>query len=108
MSIEGVVASNYVLDGGTIKITVSPYHEIFVKKVDLTMVRPAFEVDDQVTWSTHDGADSWTGRVLSISNDHLWVNLDDGSFSTVWVGHTMRVDPAPEPAVEPAPVEEAA
>lgn len=81
---------------------VDGYQDVYLKPHELTMRRPKFEVGDYVTWSTHDGADSWTGRILSIANDHLWVQLDDGSFSTVWAGKAMRVDST---AVDPGPVE---
>jgi len=71
------------------------YTDIFAKAIDLTVVKHEFRVGDRVEWATHDGADSWFGYVLSISNDHLWVQLDDGSYSTVWSGKASRIDPKP-------------
>lgn len=72
---------------------VDGYQDVYLKPHELTMLRPKFDVGDHVTWSTHDGADSWIGHILSIANDHLWVQLDDGSFSTVWASKASRVDP---------------
>lgn len=104
VSVNGVVLSApFDFDGTSkVKIRVEPYHDIFVIASDVTVVRPDFRVGDRVTWSTHDGADSWAGHILSIANDHLWVQLDDGSFSTVWASKASRVDPK---AVDPDPVE---
>ena len=105
VSIEAVIASDFVHDGKT-KVRIEPYHEIYVKVADLTMVKPTFAVGDRVTWSTHCGADSAVGDVLSIAQDHLWVDLGAGNYATVWTGKAMRVDP--EPAEQTTPVEEAA
>lgn len=105
VTIEATIESRpFVLDDGRsqVKIKFPPYHDAYVDPAQLTMLRPAFEVGDRVEWSTHDGADSWAGHILSIANDHLWVQLDDGSFSTVWASKASRVDPE---AADPDPVE---
>lgn len=90
---------------------VDSYTDIHVKPKDLTMVRPKFEVGDNVLWVT--GADGigsgYRGHVLSIYEDHLWVDLGAGNFATVWTGKATRLDPEPDPepvavAEDPAPI----
>ncbi len=93
VTVQATIDSDYVLDGGKIKVRIEPYHDIFVLLTDMSMVQPMFEVGDVVAWETHDGADSWTGRILSISGEHLWCLLDDGSFATVWASKAQRVEP---------------
>jgi hypothetical protein len=85
------------------------YGDLYVKQSDLTLVRPAFEVGDEVEWFAveEDAGHGYRGHILSIANDHLWVDMGSGSFGTVWVGKAMRVDRDPE-VVEAAPVEDAA
>lgn len=102
VSVSGVVLSSpFDFDGTSkVKIRVEPYHDIFVLASDVSVVRHEFRVGDKVQWtaSSEGMGSAYTGHVLSIANDHLWVQLDDGSFSTVWASKASRVDP--EPAVE--------
>lgn len=107
-TIEVVVDSNPFGDNDVRVRQPGGYSDIYTKTAQLTMLRPSFEIGDKVTWSSGDGSKSYTGHILSIAEDHLWVSLGDGVYSTVWAGNAMRVDAEPEPAVEPAPVEEAA
>lgn len=100
-TIDVVVTSSFNETQVCVK-PVDGYQDVYLKPRELTMLRPKFEVGDRVTWSTHDGADSWAGHILSIANDHLWVQLDDSSFSTVWASKASRVDPQ---AADPDPVE---
>lgn len=91
-TIEVIVTSSF--NDTTVQVKpIDGYQDIYVKPHELTMERPKFDVGDRVTWETHDGADSWAGAVLSIANDHLWVQLDDGSYSTVWAIKALRIDP---------------
>ena len=100
VTIEATIATNYVLDDGKIKIRIEPYHDIFVNQNDLTMSRPDFRVGDRVTWSV--GEQSFTGHVLSIHDDHLWIDLGNVDYATVWTGKAMRLDPEPEETAEAA------
>ena len=101
VTIEATIASTpFNMDDGKAKVKIEfpPFHDAYVDPADLTMVRPSFDIGDKVTWSGIDGADSFSGHVLSIAQDHLWVDLGDGVYSTVWSGKAMRVDPEPAPA----------
>jgi hypothetical protein len=103
VTIEATIASTpFNMDDGRAKVKIEfpPYCDAYVDPSQLTMARPKFEVGDKVEWtvSSEGMGSAFTGHILSIANDHLWVQLDDGSFSTVWASKAMRVDP--EPVVE--------
>lgn len=76
------------------------YGDMFVKLADLTMVRPDFKVGDCITWSV--GEKPFTGHVLSLHGDHLWVDLGNAEYATVWAGSAMRLDPEPDETSEAA------
>lgn len=99
-TIEVVVDSNLFGDGDMRVRQRDTYTDIYVKQSALTMVRPTFEVGDRVAWQ--EGSVSWAGRVLSIANDHLWVDDGDGNFATVWVAKATRVEAEPEATSEAA------
>lgn len=83
----------------------STYHYAKVDK--LTLVKPKFEVGDEVAWRV--AGLGYRGHILSIHGDHAWVDCGHGEFSTVWVDMLTRVEPesdteatpSPEPATEP-------
>lgn len=100
ITIEATVAADYVLDSGKIKIEIEPYHDFFVHQDNITMLRPEFKVGDHIVWP--DGDESYAGHVLSIANDHLWVDMGAGNYATVWADNAMRVDPEPEETSEAA------
>lgn len=103
-TIEVVVESVY---GTGIRVRhVDSYTDIHVKPKDLTMVRPQFEVGDRVEWKAYEK--TWSGHVLSIANDHLWIDNGNGSFSTVWTSKATRLDPDPDfDEIEEAPTADA-
>lgn len=76
VSIEGVIDSNHVLDGsggGTIKVRIAPYHDVFVSMDAITMRRATIEVGDKVMRK-----DEGPGRVLAIAGENLWVEFNGG------------------------------
>lgn len=106
--IEAEIADDYVHDDATVKVVFdgNRYDAKYVKVAKLTMVRPQFEVGDRVEWG--DGLE-WCGHVLSIANDHLWVDRGGGDFATVWIGKATRLDADPDfDEIEEAPVAVAA
>jgi hypothetical protein len=110
VTIEATIASTpFTMDDGKAKVKIEfpPFHDAYVDPADLTLVRPSFEIGDWVAWII--ACEDYAGRVLSIANDHLWVDLGEGCFATVWAGKATRADPKPSPEVaEPPPCAEPA
>jgi hypothetical protein len=88
-------------------VRIEPFNDIYVLVDHVDMVRPDFQVGDTVKWpvKTVDGSVEYTGGVLAIASEHLWVALGDGNFATVWVENASRVDVSvsPEDGVEAEP-----
>lgn len=109
--IEATIASKpFAMDNGKVQVKIKfpPYHDAYVDPAQLTMKRPAFEVGDEIAWAVgEEGAGhGYRGRVLSIANDHLWVDMGLGHYATVWTGKASRVEMEPQPdfdEVEEAP-----
>jgi len=91
-----LIVDSHFGDGDVRLRQLNSYQDIFAKVSDLTMVKPTFDVGDRVTWSSMNGEDCYTGTVLSIAEDHLWVSFGDGGYATVWTGKAMRVEPEPK------------
>lgn len=93
VSVNGVVLSDPNDFNGTMKVRVKvePYHDIYVLAAHVNMVRPEFQEGDKVQWGENDLEEPFSGQVLAIANDHLWVDRGDGNFSTVWINEASRV-----------------
>jgi hypothetical protein len=103
VSVSGQIVGRPLDFDGEMKVSVhiDPYHEIWVPTSVVTMARPKFEVGDCVSWLN--GAHR--GRVLSIANEHLWIDRGEGNYATVWTGLATRLDPETEPAADaPTPI----
>lgn len=69
------------------------YADIYAKEGHVTMLRPHIEVGDMIEWDASEK--TWSGEVLAIADDHAWVSLGDGNYSTVWLSNVRRLDVPP-------------
>ncbi|WP_146119559.1 hypothetical protein [Phyllobacterium phragmitis] len=68
------------------------YSDLYVKTDSARIVRHNIEVGDTVDLRG-EILDPCRGVVLSISNDHLWVDLGGGDYGTWWIDKVSRIDP---------------
>jgi len=99
-TIQVVIASHPHGDNDVRVEQPNTYGDLYVKQADLTIIKHNFAVGDSVTWSVGDS--SHTGHVLSLHGDHLWVDLGNAEYATVWAGKAMRLDPETEETAEAA------
>lgn len=92
VEIAGVIDSNYEIDG-KLKVSIKPYHDIFVDRSEITLSRATFKIGDMVTRK-----DEGPGCVLAIAGDNLWVEFESGrgGYDTWAADEVNRVDPADE------------
>lgn len=69
------------------------YADIYAKEGQVTMLRPHIEVGDRIAWDASEK--TWSGEVLAIADDHAWVSLGDGNYSTVWLSNVRRLGDEP-------------
>jgi hypothetical protein len=92
VSVEATLAYVHP-DDEHLRIHIHNHHgPTYVTPNSVKLVKPNIQIGDQVKLrSPSVNQPVGPAVVLSIANDHLWVEWDDGEYATWWVGAVDRV-----------------
>lgn len=72
---------------------IGSHETVWIRPVNLKLVRQVFEVGDHVRWLQNAGEGLFlSGEILAISGEHAWIGMSDGNYCTRMLTSMERVD----------------